>query len=400
VITNEQQITFDKVVDIISKCNMNSHLVVIGSWAEYLYNKNNILGSTYNSIIRTRDIDFLIRNKNIPARKIDFIEKMNNAGFILDMSRTNNINRFLDPKSGMEVEFLLQERGQGQTEGHRITSLGITVEGLRHLDILQANLYTVEHNGNKILVPSPESYVLHKLIINKSRQEEKKNKDIEAAIHILDCITEVPAKCASFEFLKGKLSKNETKTLENVVKSSKRLLDLFMQISEKCKESEQPKEHNLDSEKHGSEDQKEKELAFIYRKGRLQINEKIISQEIEDILGLHEKWLYEEPGGKRADFSGKDLSGIDLSGIDLSGAAFYGANLTGASLKGSILENAGLDATLDGADLSGADLRGAVLPENIPDNVKLDNVIWQDEPEFEVFNEEIDLPLGDNEPGI
>jgi len=140
------------------------------------------------------------------------------------------------------------------------------------------------------------------------------------------------------------------------------------------------------------------------------INEKITSYEIEDILGLHEKWLNNEPDGKRADFSGKDLSGIDLSGIDLSGAAFYGTNLTGANLKGTILENAGLDATLDGADLSGADLRGAVLPENMPDNVKLDNVIWQDEPEvgqyeteIKVSNEEIDLPdlpLGDNEPRI
>jgi len=236
LVTNEQQAIFDKVVGIINDCDMNSHLLIIGSWAEYLYQKNNVLSSSYNSTMRTRDIDFLIKNKNIPNHKTGFVEKMENAGFLLETSRGKEINRFIEPKSGMEVEFLIQEKGKGQSGGHKIASLGLTVEGLRHLDILQANPHKLEHNGSYILVPSPESYVLHKLIINKDRQDDKKSKDMEAVINILRHIAENPLKCASFESLKETLSKNEKKSLENIISSSRRLEGLFLQITKAIKE--------------------------------------------------------------------------------------------------------------------------------------------------------------------
>ena len=232
MVTNEQRESFDKVVDIISSCSMNSHLVLIGSWVEFLYEKNNILGSSYNSDMRTGDIDFLIRNKNVPARKTDFTERMENAGFMLDIDRSSGINRFFNIKSNMEVEFLLQERGKGQIEGYKIFSLGLTVEGLRHMDILQISLRTVIHNGNRILIPSPETYAIHKLVINNTRKEEKRNKDIESIINILDCLLEIPLKCVYFESLIDTLSKNEKKSLNNTINSDKRLTHLFSKITE------------------------------------------------------------------------------------------------------------------------------------------------------------------------
>ena len=70
-------------------------------------------------------------------------------------------------------------------------------------------------------------------------------------------------------------------------------------------------------------------------------------EELNSILDLHRKWLYNEPGGQRA-----NLSGADLSGANLSGANLYRANLSGANLSG---------ANLSGADLSGANLYRANL---------------------------------------
>ena len=48
-------------------------------------------------------------------------------------------------------------------------------------------------------------------------------------------------------------------------------------------------------------------------------------KQLESILELHRKWLYDEEGGERADLSGADLSGANLSGANLSGANLSGA---------------------------------------------------------------------------
>ena len=43
------------------------------------------------------------------------------------------------------------------------------------------------------------------------------------------------------------------------------------------------------------------------------------SEEIKDVLDLHQKWINEQ-GGERADLRRADLSGATLSGADLRGA--------------------------------------------------------------------------------
>ena len=63
------------------------------------------------------------------------------------------------------------------------------------------------------------------------------------------------------------------------------------------------------------------------------------NEELQSILELHRKWLYDEPGGERADLSGAylrraDLSGAYLSGADLSGADLRRADLRRADLSG------------------------------------------------------------------
>ena len=67
------------------------------------------------------------------------------------------------------------------------------------------------------------------------------------------------------------------------------------------------------------------------------------SKEIKKVLALHEKWLNNEWGGKRA-----DLYRANLREADLCGAYLYRANLIGVDLRG--------------ADLSGADLDFSCFP--------------------------------------
>jgi len=69
------------------------------------------------------------------------------------------------------------------------------------------------------------------------------------------------------------------------------------------------------------------------------------AEDLQIILDLHKKWLFNEKGGERADLSGADLRRSYLSGANLSGANLSGADLSGADLSG---------AYLSGANLSGA----------------------------------------------
>ena len=104
--------------------------------------------------------------------------------------------------------------------------------------------------------------------------------------------------------------------------------------------------------------------------------------ELDTIIEKHKLWLDDQPGGKRADFTGADLikanltranlTGADLikanltranlTGANLTWADFTGANLTGANLTGANLTGADFTgANLTGANLTGANLTGANL---------------------------------------
>ncbi len=86
------------------------------------------------------------------------------------------------------------------------------------------------------------------------------------------------------------------------------------------------------------------------------------TEELEEILEKHRKWINSEYGGKRADLRGANLSDADLRGANLSDANLRGADLRGANLSDANLRGANLsDANLRGADLRDADLRGADL---------------------------------------
>ena len=50
-------------------------------------------------------------------------------------------------------------------------------------------------------------------------------------------------------------------------------------------------------------------------------------KQLENVLKLHQKWMNNEPDGKRANLREADLRGANLWGADLRGANLWGANL-------------------------------------------------------------------------
>lgn len=96
--------------------------------------------------------------------------------------------------------------------------------------------------------------------------------------------------------------------------------------------------------------------------------------ELKKILEDHKKWLYDQPGKKRAILQDadmknaylrwEDLRRADLCRADLRGADLREADLFMTDLRGANLEDADLrDADLRGADLRGANLRRADISD-------------------------------------
>tara|TARA_R110000782_G_scaffold21400_1_gene57553 strand:- start:112 stop:669 length:558 start_codon:yes stop_codon:yes gene_type:complete len=81
------------------------------------------------------------------------------------------------------------------------------------------------------------------------------------------------------------------------------------------------------------------------------------TEQLKNILELHDLWLKNDKSGVRANLTGADLIGANLIGANLSGANLSGANLREVDLVGASL----IGADLVGASLIDADLRRANL---------------------------------------
>jgi len=180
----EQKKTFWNVIEILDKLNLLDYVLIVGSWAEYLYEESNYF-DFFISSIRTTDVDILVKNVRKPDEKVDSLSEFakNNCDVMFDNFGTTRLL-----KNNLEIEFLVREMGAGQTEPYDVKSLGVKAEGLRYMDYPIDYSVKVESKGYKILIPTPAVYVIHKLIINRDRKEDKREKDLRAVQNILTFI--------------------------------------------------------------------------------------------------------------------------------------------------------------------------------------------------------------------
>ena len=170
---NTQETKLLKLLKSFDDNGCSDHLILIGSWAEYLYCAAGILPD-YEAVIRTLDIDFLVKNLRRPVPSINIISLAKEEGFYVEEDCLTGVTRLLSP-DGLEVEFLIEQKGKGSETALK-TNLGITAQALRHLDLLRDNTLEIRHLGIKVCIPVPEAFVLHKMIINSERKH-KTEKD-------------------------------------------------------------------------------------------------------------------------------------------------------------------------------------------------------------------------------
>ena len=87
----------------------------------------------------------------------------------------------------MEIEFLIPDKGKGYNEGYVVKELNISAQPLRYITLIEDNNITVQFNGIPVRIPSPEVFVMIKLIVSTKRTKKFQHKairDIQVAVNI------------------------------------------------------------------------------------------------------------------------------------------------------------------------------------------------------------------------
>ena len=203
---------FFEVLNILNEYNLLNDLVVIGTWAEFLYKENNLLQG-FNSESKTMDIDFLIINKNKPQDKINLPLIFKEKGYLVDKDRFNDTTIIMTD-DGFQLEFLLSKLGEG-LEHSLETNTGIKALTLRHLDILKKYSISLEYNGILVKVPIPEAYIIQKMIINETRSKDKQKSDNLKIKNLYKYIDK-----NKFDEIYNNLSKKQKKKVENYLNTN------------------------------------------------------------------------------------------------------------------------------------------------------------------------------------
>lgn len=179
MIEDRKATVFWEIIDVLSQSSLLPHIMVIGSWAEYLYPC--CIGKGYIPNLKTRDVDLYYGNPYLEIEGAEtLVENFRAANFILDEYFADTGKFF---KEGIEVEFLSSQFGSGAGVVE-IPFTGVKAEKLADLDMLKPLL--IAARGYEIKIPTPESYIAHKLYINPERRPlSKRPKDIEAVRSLL-----------------------------------------------------------------------------------------------------------------------------------------------------------------------------------------------------------------------
>jgi hypothetical protein len=206
-----------EVLRRLDKSGILKHIVLIGSWCALFYEKY-FTGIEYATILKTRDIDFLIPRPATIKESVDVAELLKDLGFVTGFTGSQGYIRLEHPQ--LIVEFLVPERGRGSERPYKLPKLGLNAQALRFLDFLGENTITVEAEGMKLTLPHPVNFGLHKLLVlGKRPSKEKAAKDMQDATRILNALAEK----GETEFVKSIFNSMPKRWRNKIKKSIKEL---------------------------------------------------------------------------------------------------------------------------------------------------------------------------------
>lgn len=167
------------IIDALDRSGLLKNCIISGSWSMFFYKE---IFEGFIPPIATTDFDiFLPKVSKIKEGNINKL--LIDLDYLRDDDSLTGKTKYYS-KDGFEIEFLtVPDRTLNNVI--RIHSIGIGAEALPKMKIAEWNYLTIDYKGYIVNIPSPSSYCLQKLLINKERDEIKKVKDIEAVKYVL-----------------------------------------------------------------------------------------------------------------------------------------------------------------------------------------------------------------------
>jgi hypothetical protein len=164
-----------------------SHGLLIGSWPMTIYADHFTLAYA----LATDDIDFAVENAvRVPAKQSETIPEILDRLGYTPIKDYSGIETFLH--GTFEVEFITHRRGGEAPPSVVIPPWKVSAQPLPFIDMLFIRPNTVTIENFSIRIPSPEAFVVHKLIIAQRRtgkdKEAKKEKDLQQCSALVEII--------------------------------------------------------------------------------------------------------------------------------------------------------------------------------------------------------------------
>ncbi len=205
---------FTKFIKLLNDNDLLQYVLVVGSWAEFIYEESGVI-EDFEPNIRTLDMDILIKNLRKPNPPVSILSIANEENYRIDTDRLNGTNKILD-KRGFEIEFLIAKKGAGREPALK-TNLGVTAQTLNHMGVLLNNTIECDYLGMKVIVPTPEAYTIHKMIINSERKY-KAEKDLISVKYLWNFLDR-----NKFEDIRETLTKKERNRVEVILQQLEKM---------------------------------------------------------------------------------------------------------------------------------------------------------------------------------
>ena len=217
---------FLSVLRALHEAGALEELVLIGSWCLLFY-KEHFNGSPLIPAVRTSDVDLLVPWPKRVRRTVDVPAALEGLGFMQTTSFLTGYTKF--QLGELVVEFLMPLRGDGQEQVIKVKPLGITTQGLRHLDYREDEIVPMQYGDFTVRVPRPELYTLFKFIVHAERKNPAKQaKDLATAQQLSDFLLKSEEGQAGLLWAYSRLTKKQQKALLGIVKDKDPLLHLHL----------------------------------------------------------------------------------------------------------------------------------------------------------------------------
>lgn len=196
MMSEEKTNLFLDVIRMFHEHGLLEHFIVVGSWThlfyrEYFKEKEDI------TAIRTTDIDLMLPNSRKAFVPTDIPKLLEPMGFLEEIRWPDGYAKYVHRE--LLIEFLAPLRGSGEIDLYDVKPLNIKVQTIRFMEMLYSHSMKVDFEGFKVWVPMPQSYVLHKVLINDRRRNPvKKEKDLETIRNLSAYLLKDEKQCEIF----------------------------------------------------------------------------------------------------------------------------------------------------------------------------------------------------------